>query len=107
VFFAGAELVPGADWVLDRVGFDAALATADLVITGEGRFDRTSFAGKAPGEVVRRSQLARKRVAVVAGSAADFVGIHVATGRGATLDASEIGQLAERVVRDAFGLPGP
>jgi glycerate kinase len=106
-FFARAELVPGAEWVLERVGFDAALATADLVITGEGRFDRTSLAGKAPGEVVRRAQLARKRVAVIAGSAADFVGIHVATGAGAIVGASDIAALAERVVREAFGLPGP
>src|SRR6266436_5974565 len=35
VCFAKAELTGGADWVLDRVGFDAALAKAQLVITGE------------------------------------------------------------------------
>src|SRR5918996_411756 len=66
-FFGKAGLVPGAEWVLERVGFDAALATVDLVITGEGRFDRTSLSGKAPGEVLRRAQKARKKVAVVAG----------------------------------------
>src|SRR5256712_6628599 len=54
VFFAKAELVPGSEWVLSRVGFDAALAKADLVITGEGSFDRTSLVGKASGEVVPR-----------------------------------------------------
>ena len=106
-FFARAQLVSGSEWVLERVGFDAALARVDLVITGEGRFDRTSFAGKAPGEVVRRAQLARKQVAVVAGSAADFVGIHIATGDGAMLDARDIAQLSARVVREAFGLPRP
>jgi glycerate 2-kinase len=106
-FFARAELVAGASWVLDRVGFDAALATADLVITAEGRFDRTSFAGKAPGEVVRRAQQARKKVAVVAGAASDLIGVHVATKDGARLDAEGIAALAERVVREAFGLPAP
>jgi len=105
-FFARAQLRPGAEWVLERVGFDGALATADLVITAEGRFDRTSFAGKAPGEVVRRAQQARKRVAVVAGSAAPFVGLPVAAGDGARLDASAIARLAERAVREALGLPG-
>src|SRR5207245_1212555 len=52
VFFAKADLVAGSEWVLSRVGFDAALAKADLVITGEGAFDRTSLVGKASGEVV-------------------------------------------------------
>lgn len=107
VFFARAELERGADWVLDRVGFDAALATADLVITGEGRFDRTSLAGKAPGEVVRRAQLAERKVAVVAGAATDLIGVHVATGAGARLDRRDIAALAERVTRAAFGLPAP
>src|SRR2546430_10347845 len=56
-----------AEWVLARVGFDAALAKAQLVITGEGSFDKTSLVGKASGEVVRRAQAAKTRVAVVAG----------------------------------------
>ncbi|HEX9705082.1 MAG TPA: glycerate kinase [Gemmatimonadales bacterium] len=107
VFFARAELVRGAEWVLERVGFDAALATVDLVITGEGRFDRTSFAGKASGEVVRRAQQAKKKIAVVAGAASDLIGVHVATGTGARLDARGISALAARVVREAFGLPVP
>src|SRR6266576_5715788 len=61
-FFAKAQLLPGAEWVLSRVGFDAALAKAQLVITGEGSFDRTSLVGKASGEVVRRAQAAKTRV---------------------------------------------
>jgi glycerate kinase len=47
----GAELVPGAALVLDTCGFD--LAGFDLVVTGEGRVDRTTVTGKAPGEVAR------------------------------------------------------
>jgi glycerate 2-kinase len=49
----GAELVSGAAYVLDAVGFDAA--AFGLVVTGEGRVDATTSLGKAPGEVVRRS----------------------------------------------------
>jgi glycerate kinase len=105
VFFAGAQLVPGAEWVLSRVGFDAALAKADLVITGEGSFDRTSLVGKASGEVVRRAQAARKRVAVVAGKVEGLIGLHALDGEGAVLDAAGIGALAERAVHEAFGLP--
>ena len=48
----GAELVPGAAYVLEAVGFRERAAAADLVVTGEGTVDRTSFEGKAPGEAV-------------------------------------------------------
>src|SRR5207245_2825431 len=53
VYFAKADLARGAEWVFERVGFDAALAKADLVLTGEGMFDRTSLVGKAAGEAMR------------------------------------------------------
>lgn len=105
VFFARARIVPGADWVLERVGFDAALAKADLVVTGEGALDRTSRVGKATGEVVRRAQAARKRVVVVAGRVEDGAGLAAYGGDGATLDAAGITTLAERATRDALGLP--
>jgi len=104
-FFAKAQLAAGAEWVLARVGFDAALASAELVITGEGAFDRTSLVGKASGEVVRRAQAAKKRVAVVAGKVEGLVGLHALDGEGRVLDAAGIAALAERAVREAFGLP--
>src|SRR6266480_3000395 len=75
VCFAKAQLTGGAEWVLARVGFDAALAKAQLVITGEGCFDKTSLVGKASGEVVRRAQGAKTRVAVVAGKVEGLVGL--------------------------------
>jgi glycerate kinase len=89
------------------VGFDAALAKTDLVITGEGAFDRTSLVGKASGEVLRRAQAAKKRVAVVAGAVGDLIGVHAVGGEGRTLDAAGIITLGERVTREAFGLPAP
>jgi glycerate 2-kinase len=49
----GAELVSGAELVLETVGFHGAARAADLVVTGEGTVDRSTFEGKAPGEVVR------------------------------------------------------
>lgn len=103
-FFARAELIRGAEWVLDRVGFDAALASAELLITGEGAFDRTSLVGKASGEVLRRAQAAKKKVAVVAGTVADLIGVHALGGEGRTLDAEGIAALAERATRESFGL---
>ncbi len=46
--FAGARIVPGALYVAARSGLARALRCADLLLTGEGRLDVTSFAGKAP-----------------------------------------------------------
>jgi len=104
VFFAKAELTRGAEWVLDRAGFDAALAKADLVITAEGIFDRTSLVGKAPGEVVRRAQAAKKKVAVVAGHVEGMVGVHTVGGDGGgrMLDGPALAQMAEQVAREAL-----
>ncbi|MBA2537601.1 MAG: glycerate kinase, partial [Actinobacteria bacterium] len=47
----GAELVRGIDLVLREVGFEAALAGADLAVTGEGEVDRSSAEGKVPAGV--------------------------------------------------------
>lgn len=107
VFFARAELLPGAPWVLERVGFDAALAKADAVITGEGAFDRTSQLGKVTGEVLRRARAARKPAVVVAGRGGgdDAAGVQVVMGDGATLDAAALALLGARATRQAFGLP--
>jgi glycerate kinase len=44
----GARLEPGAPLILDAVGLDEQLAGAALCVTGEGRLDATSLAGKAP-----------------------------------------------------------
>jgi glycerate 2-kinase len=63
----GAELVAGAPAVLDLVGFDGRLASADVVVTGEGRVDVTTAEGKAPGEVARRALVTGKRCVVFGG----------------------------------------
>jgi glycerate kinase len=49
----GAQLVPGAPAILDLVGFDPD--GYDLVVTGEGRVDATTAAGKVAAEVARRA----------------------------------------------------
>jgi glycerate kinase len=48
----GAELLSGSGLVLDEIGFEPS--GYDLVVTGEGAVDETTWVGKAPGEVVRR-----------------------------------------------------
>jgi glycerate kinase len=61
----GAELVPGADAVLDLLGFD--LAAYDLVVTGEGKVDATTWEGKAPSAVARRCREANVQCVVFGG----------------------------------------
>ncbi|MGW5721177.1 glycerate kinase [Amycolatopsis sp. NPDC003865] len=49
----GARVRPGIELLLDLLGFDAALAGASLVVTGEGSLDEQTLAGKAPAGVAR------------------------------------------------------
>jgi glycerate kinase len=66
---AGAELVPGFEFVSAWLDLEARLAAADLVITGEGRFDDSSLQGKGPGAVAARALALGKQVHVFAGRA--------------------------------------
>jgi glycerate kinase len=60
--FTGAVLKPGVEVVATLVGLAERMATADLVITGEGRADEQTLSGKAAMGVAR---LARARAPVV------------------------------------------
>lgn len=51
----GARLCSGIDKVLHLLNFEAVVADAQLVITGEGRSDSQTLAGKAAYGVLRRS----------------------------------------------------
>jgi glycerate 2-kinase len=50
----GARLVAGAPYVLDAIGFDPLMRDAAFVVTGEGRLDSQTLAGKIVGEVATR-----------------------------------------------------
>jgi glycerate 2-kinase len=67
----GAELVGGAPLVLELIGFGERLRDADLVVTGEGTVDRTTWIGKAPGEVVSLCGSEGVRCAVFGGRVLD------------------------------------
>ncbi len=64
----GARLVPGAATVADAIGLPRAVVGADVVVTGEGRFDAQSLTGKATGLVLDLADRAGARAVVVAGS---------------------------------------
>jgi glycerate kinase len=65
---AGARLVAGFELVAEWLELGARLERADLVISGEGRFDATSLAGKGPGTLAREALLRGRRCAIFAGS---------------------------------------
>jgi glycerate 2-kinase len=52
----GAELVLGAGFVLGLVDFDRRMRVARAVVTGEGRLDEQSLAGKVVSEVCTRAR---------------------------------------------------
>jgi glycerate kinase len=54
----GAELVPGAAFILDEIDFDRRMRAARAVVTGEGKLDQQSLAGKAVSEVSTRARQA-------------------------------------------------
>jgi glycerate kinase len=51
-----AELVSGASFVLDAMAFDQRMRRARAVVTGEGRLDTQSLAGKAVSEIATRAR---------------------------------------------------
>jgi glycerate kinase len=65
-----AAILPGFELVASWIDLDDRLSAADMVVTGEGRFDESSLSGKGPGTVVRRALSQGKLVHVFAGEIA-------------------------------------
>lgn len=63
----GARLTSGAAWCARLAGLGPAFRRADLVVTGEGRFDAQSRAGKATGYVVGLARRSAVPSVVVSG----------------------------------------
>lgn len=63
----GARLVDGFDLVADELRLDEFIEKTDLVITGEGRIDQSSFDGKVVGGVFAYASAMRKPILAVAG----------------------------------------
>ncbi len=58
----------GASYLADLIGLDAAIAAADLIITGEGQIDGQTSRGKVVAEVVARARRLGVPVVAVAGA---------------------------------------
>jgi glycerate kinase len=76
VAFCNASLQPGAEMVLDAVGFDTLLSACDVVVTGEGRLDSQTAHGKLVAVVARRAlKLGKPCIALVGSMSVDAMQI--------------------------------
>lgn len=73
---AGAKLLPGFDFVAEWLDLSTRIAGADVVITGEGRFDDSSLSGKGPGAIAAQALARKKEVHVFAGSVTTHAAPH-------------------------------
>ena len=71
IAFANCDLRSGIDMVCDALDFDDHVRDADLVITGEGRADRSTAFDKAPVGIARRSRAFGVPTLLLAGSLGD------------------------------------
>ena len=110
VALVGATLLPGAVLVAQAGGLDAALAGADLVLTGEGRLDAQSVSGKVVGTIAGLADEAaghghrRPAVVVVAGQVALSPAECAQHGVDAAFSLADGPAELDRLVGDAAGL---
>ena len=67
LLLCGGRRVSGVQAVLDAIGFESVVQATDLVVTGEGAFDRQSLRGKVVAGVAQTALAAAKPAVVIAG----------------------------------------
>lgn len=108
--FTNARLERGVEMVLDAIGFDVIISSADLVITGEGRVDFQTLTGKTPYGVLKRARKQNIPVIVIGGSVAlseeevlkaGFAGAYAVTPAGMSLEEAMKADVASHNVTSA------
>lgn len=96
----GAELRPGAEVVLDLIGFDPR--AYELVVTGEGTVDATTALGKAPAAIARRCAAAGVPCVVFGGRVVEPVAgaRTIALSGDPARAAADLAGLGERLARE-------
>lgn len=107
--FMNAHLARGIDMVMDVIGFDEIIKDADLIITGEGKIDSQTLAGKTPFGVLQRAKHQGIPVVAICGSlhltqdeakAAGFTSVLQITPPGMPLEVAMLPKTAsENIVR--------
>ncbi|MGB0325959.1 MAG: glycerate kinase [Akkermansiaceae bacterium] len=114
--FLGAQLHPGFDLVSEAIDLPSRIASADLVITGEGSLDSQSLSGKGPVGIARLAKDLGKPVIAVAGHITEEVqesGLFHHCAALSEFDLpleilmSDAGELLTRKVRELRGLLPP
>jgi glycerate kinase len=97
-----AELVPGFELVTSLLDLENKIKKADVIITGEGRFDQSSYEGKGPGTVIHLATKYNKKAHVFAGEVTSTQSntIHQITDKGTPL--SEALKLTEINLRNSI-----
>ncbi len=86
---ANATLISGIDFVSSWLQLNEKITAADIIITGEGRFDQSSLSGKGPGTLIQEALLKGKKAVVFAGSVDQALAmpcpVHAITPKGQSL----------------------
>ncbi|MGH8094160.1 MAG: glycerate kinase [Chthoniobacterales bacterium] len=69
--FGNAIIRSGFEVVAELIDLRGSIARADFVITGEGKLDHQTLAGKGPAGVAQMARAAGKRVFAIVGQASD------------------------------------
>jgi glycerate kinase len=67
LYFLGATIEPGAEWLLNKIHFNRAIRKADFIITGEGKIDQQTWSGKLISNIVNRTNQQLKQSILVCG----------------------------------------
>lgn len=60
--FLNGKLISGSDFIIKRFNIEDMIKKADVIITGEGKLDRSSFYGKITGEIIKIGSRFNKKV---------------------------------------------
>lgn len=105
--FMGATMRSGIDIVIEATGLRERAKASDIIITGEGRLDRQTTMGKAPGGILRIAQELCKPVIAVGGTIAHckeldnsaFEALYAITPEGMSLDEAMQSEVAKENLR--------
>lgn len=97
----GAQFVPGWRFFASALGLEQEIASADLVITGEGRFDRSSLSGKLPSGIAEMCRQYDKPLWVVTGQNKITEAEYLRLGISKVFELSSLALPEEHPVQDA------
>jgi glycerate kinase len=60
-----AKIEKGTEYILNLSGFYSIAEQCDVIITGEGIFDNTSFSGKVTGEIIKFAEKMNKHAFLI------------------------------------------